>query len=277
MFRSIIAAIACLLVLSINADAQLVMDNIPELQGIDIEEHLGEFITPELWFTDSKGERKQIGDYFHKGKPVFLTLAYYECPMLCTLVLNAVANGAKQVNLIPGVDFQMLTVSIDPDESVKLASDKQYRYNRELGGKGSNDPWIFHVGEESQIKALADQLGFKYFYDEKRDEYAHPAAAFILTEEGKISRYLYGLDFKPKDLRFGLMEASRGNIGSTLDKIILYCFHYDPDAKGYVLFARNVMRLGGVLILIGISILLGSLWAKERIRNSREKTASNKV
>ena len=266
-----LVVILSLLFTGSNLYSQLIMDDVPELRGIDIEEHLGEYVSPDLWFINSKGERKQLGDYFNQGKPIFLMLAYYECPMLCTLVLNAAANGARQVKLFPGKDYEMLTISIDPEETPKLALDKQYRYNENLGKSNSTDAWKFHVGEEEQIKKLANQLGFKYYYDEKRDEYAHPAVAFILTEEGKIARYLYGIDFKPHDLRLGLLEASEGKIGSTIDRIILYCFHYDPEAKGYVIFAANVMKAGGALTLIILSIFFVSLWTKEKLRKARDE------
>ncbi len=133
-----------------------------------------------------------------------------------------------------------------------------------LGEKGKNDGWRFFVGEESQSRALANAIGFQYYYDEERKEYAHAAGAFVITEDGVISRYLYGLEFKERDLKLALLEASEGKIGSTLDRLILYCFHYDPAAKGYVMMAGNVMKLGGLLTLIIVTIFLSIFWARER-------------
>ncbi len=257
-------------------NAQVILDQPPELSGIDVEEHLGDYVPLDLTFTDASGSDVTLGDYFNKGKPVFLVLAYYECPMLCTLVLSAAANGAIQVtSLDPGTDYEMVTVSIDPDETAELAAQKQSRYIKSLGLKGSEDSWNFLVGNEENIRSIADVVGFKYYYVPERDEYAHPAVAFILAEDGKISRYLYGLDFKPRDLLLGLLEAAEGKIGSTIDKIILYCFHYDPNAKGYVLFAQNVMRTGGVLTLIALALFLSSLWTKEKFRKSRDEVVAN--
>ncbi len=257
-------------------NAQVILDQPPELSGIDVEEHLGDYVPLDLTFTDASGSDVTLGDYFNKGKPVFLVLAYYECPMLCTLVLSAVANGAIQVtSLDPGTDYEMVTVSIDPGETAETAAQKQSRYIKSLGSKGSEGSWHFLVGNEENIRSIADVVGFKYYYVPERDEYAHPAVAFILAEDGKISRYLYGLDFKPRDLRLGLLEAAEGKIGSTVDKIILYCFHYDPDAKGYVLFAQNVMRTGGVLTLIALALFLSSLWTKEKFRKSRDEVVAN--
>ena len=257
-------------------NAQVILDQPPELSGIDVEEHLGDYVPLDLTFTDASGSDVTLGDYFNKGKPVFLVLAYYECPMLCTLVLSAAANGAIQVtSLDPGTDYEMVTVSIDPDETAELAAQKQSRYIKSLGSKGSEGSWHFLVGNEENIRSIADVVGFKYYYVPERDEYAHPAVAFILAEDGKISRYLYGLDFKPRDLLLGLLEAAEGKIGSTIDKIILYCFHYDPNAKGYVLFAQNVMRTGGVLTLIALALFLSSLWTKEKFRKSRDEVVAN--
>ena len=254
---------------AIPVSAQVIMNDPPELSRIDVEEHLGDYIPLDLTFTDAVGSAVRLEEYFNKGIPVFLVLAYYECPMLCTLVLNSAANGLLGVtNIDPGTDYEVLTVSIDPDETAELAAQKQNRYLKTLGVRGTEGSWKFHVGEEQNIRSLADALGFKYYYVEKRDEYAHPAAAFILTAEGKISRYLYGLDFKPRDLRLGLLEAADGKIGTTIDRIILYCFHYDPDSKGYVLFAQNVMRVGGVITVIILALFLGSLWAKERMKKT---------
>lgn len=244
--------------------AQVVRDSVPELQKIDIVEHLGETIPLDLTFTNDAGEVHKLGDYFHQGKPVIITLAYYNCPMLCSMVLNGLSDGIRGLSLTPEKDFYVLTVSINPNETAELAGAKRYRYMENLGAQGKNNGWRFFVGAESQSKALADAIGFKYYYDEDRKEYAHPAGAFILTEDGVISRYLYGLEFKERELKLALLEASEGKIGNTIDRLILYCFHYDPSAKGYVVMAGNIMKLGGIATLIILAVFLSILWTRER-------------
>jgi protein SCO1/2 len=207
-----------------SISAQVIQDSVPELQGIDVVEHLGEMIPLNLTFTNDAGEQVALDHYFHQGKPVILTMAYYTCPMLCTVVLNGLSDGVRQLDWLPGKDFTMLTVSIDPKESLSVAWGKRTRYVGNLGK--SSTCWRFMIGEESQSKALAEAIGFKYYYDEEQKQYAHPAVAFVVGEDGKISRYLYGIEFKPNDLKLALLEASQGKIGNTIDRLILYCYHY---------------------------------------------------
>jgi protein SCO1/2 len=190
-------------------------------------------------------------------------MAYYTCPMLCTLVLNGVATGLHNLDLEPGKDFQVLTISIDTSETVELAKAKKENLLTVLGKAGGDSGWRFFVGEESQIRSLADTLGFHYYYDKKLKQFAHPAVVMVLTPDGRISRYLYGVEFKKQDLKLALMEASEGKLGTTIDRIILYCYHYNPDAKGYVLFAANLMKLGGVLTIIFIGLMLFIFWRRE--------------
>jgi protein SCO1/2 len=247
-----------------RASAQIADYAPAELEGIDVIEHLGDTIPPDLTFQDDTGKTVKLGDYFNRGKPVILILAYYECPMLCTLVLNGMSEGVSKLSWVPGADFQMVTVSIDPRETPDLAAGKKKVYLENLSKPVEGDGWAFLVGQESQSRALADALGFKYFYDEKTKQYGHPAVAFILTEEGKLSRYLYGIEFNPRDLKLALLEASEGKIGSTLDRIILYCYHYDADSQGYVVFATNVMKLGGAVTLVVLLVFLGIMWVRER-------------
>lgn len=252
-----------------SVSAQVIYDELPEeLKRINVEEHLGEYIPLDLVFVNDAGERVMLGDYFNRGKPIVLVLAYYECPMLCNLVLNGLTDGIRELDWLPGQQFQVLTVSFDPSETSELASAKKKTYIEDLGKPSTADGWTFFVGEESQSRHLAEALGFQYYYDEASDLYAHPAVIFLLAEDGKILRYLYGIEFQPRDLRLGLLEASQGKIGSAVDRIILYCYHYDPDAKGYVMFASNVMRIGGIATLIVIMWVLGILWLRERRRRT---------
>jgi protein SCO1 len=266
--------LAALLILGTTSlQAQTVQDSLPELQKIDVVEHLGESVPLDLVFTNDVGETVKLGDYFHHGKPVILVLAYYTCPMLCTLVLNGVSDAVKALDWLPGKEFQILTVSIDPSETSELAAGKKARYLDNLGKKGVENGWRFFVGAESQSKALADAIGFKYYYDTEQKMYAHPAVVTILTEDGKISRYLYGLEYKPQDLRLALLEASEGKIGTTVDRIILYCYHYDASTKGYVAMAGRIMQLGGAVTLIVLAAIIGTLWVRERQRRSAARQA----
>ncbi|MFC1729467.1 SCO family protein [candidate division KSB1 bacterium] len=249
------------------AEAQRIEDNPIEMQGVTIEERLGSRIPLNLRFINESGEVIRLHDYFDRGKPVIITLVYYNCPMLCTLVLNTLTEAMQNIDLTPGEDFSVATISIDQRETPELASAKKTRYEQ-VYGRPLHDGWHFHTGNEEDIQELADALGFQYYFDEKQDQFVHPAAAFVLTEDGTISRYLYGIDFNPRDLRLALLEASEGKIGSTVDRLILYCFHYDPEAKGYVVFAGNLMRIGGAVTLVLLSLLIGTLWLKERFKKS---------
>ncbi len=266
VFRTIIVFMA-LVVPSVAAFGQATLDNVAELNKIDVVEHLGDTIPLDLQFTDDQGNPVTLRKYFSHGEPVLLNLAYAECPMLCSVVLDGVANGVHDLDLRPGKDFQILTVSIDPNETVKTAAGRKHRYEESVGPMESPDGWTFLVGDSTQSRALADAVGFVYYYDEDLKQYAHPAVTFLLTEDGVISRYLYGLEYKERDLRLGLLEASEGKIGTTIDRIVLYCFHYDPDAKGYVAFAGNIMRLGGAITLLLLGAFLGIHWAKDRVRH----------
>ncbi|MCF7805857.1 MAG: SCO family protein [Candidatus Marinimicrobia bacterium] len=250
--------------------AQISAKNPQELQKIDVDEHLGETIPLDLEFTDHNGNTVTLEKYFRKDKPVLLTLAYYECPMLCTLVLNGISKTVDSLSWTPGKDYQIVTVSIDPRETAELAKAKHDLYLEQLDKQVSGDDWAFLVGEESQSKKLADALGFNYYYVEDKDIYAHPAVSYVLTEKGKISRYLYGINFKKKNLRLALTEGSEGEVGTITDKVLLYCYQYNPDADGYVLVAENVMKLGGALTVVILGSVLGVFWWREKHKDPQE-------
>jgi protein SCO1/2 len=257
--------VAFLLLVS-GLSAQQVMAPSGDLAKIDIIEHLGSKIPLDLKFSDESGRNVTLRNYFGKGKPVLLTLGYYECPMLCNLVFNGVADGVRNLQWTPGDQFTMLTVSINPKETSTLAGAKKQNYLKYLHRPENSADWTFLVGEESQSKALADAIGFTYVKDESTGQYGHAACAYLLTEDGTIARYLYGIEFPTRDLKFGLLEAGQGKIGSTVDRLLLYCYHYDPAAKGYVLFAQNVMRIGGGMTVIAVATLLFFLVRRERRR-----------
>ena len=272
--KILLAALVGLFVCPV-AGAQVVRDSVAELMGIDIIEHLGDSLPLNLSFVDDNGNKVTLSDYFKGDKPVLLTLGYYECPMLCNLVFNGVSEGIKELGWVPGEKYEVVSVSIDPLETFELAADKKANYIKHLEMPEAAAGWHFLVTESENAKTLADAIGFEYYYVEDRDEYAHAAAAYLISPEGVISRYLYGIQYTGINLKLGLLEASEGKIGSTMDKILLYCFRYDPDAKGYVLFAQNAMKVGGVATVFLIALLVGSLYLKERLR-AKGKTAAVK-
>ena len=258
-----------LIVLSVNLSfGQAIQENPKDLQNIDVVEHLGDTIPLDLHFTDDNGRPVVLSQYFHQGKPVVLILGYYSCPMLCNLVMNGVSDVMQKIDWLPGKEFQIVSVSIDPTETDVLAKAKKANYLKAIGKPGIENGWMYLTGPEDQSKALAEAVGFKYYYVPERKEYAHPAVLIILTEDGVISRYLYGIEYKEFDMRMALLEASEGKVGGTLDRIILYCYHYDPESGSYTVFAGNVMKIGGALTLIIMAALLSWLWLKEyRKRN----------
>ena len=249
--------------------SQVTMNNAPDLKGINVEEHLAEKIPLNLRFANETGDSVRLADYFTPGRPVLLTLAYYRCPMLCGLVIDGLRESVTSLAYTPGVDFELVTVSINPEESSAVAAEKKKSIFDEFNKPVNPDGWAFLTGPAKNSKLLADALGFHYYYMEDKKEYAHPAVSFVLTDKGVISRYLYGIKYKESDIRLSLLEASKGEIGSTIDRIVLYCYHYDPDAGGYVLFAGNLMRIGGVITLLILGAVLFILWRKDILFKSK--------
>lgn len=227
-----------------------------ELEAVTVEEHLGEKLPLDLDLVDHEGRAVKLGDYFGKGRPVILNLGYYGCPMLCGLVLNGLTKGLKNVPFQPGREYDVISVTIDPKEDTALAKEKRESVLEAMGEAKGGQGWYFHTATEADIKKLAEAAGFGYRWDESTKQWAHAAVIILISPEGTISRYLYGIEFPPGDLRLGLLEASEGKVGSTVDRILLFCFHYDSEAKGYVLFARNMMKLGGALTLVTLGTFL---------------------
>ena len=242
-----------------------------ELEGVGITEHLEEKLPLDLKFVDSSGEAVSLERYFDGEKPVLLNLVYYTCPMLCGLVLNGMVEALQEVSMTAGDEFRIVTVSIDPSETATLAKLKKQNYIKEYGRPEAAAGWHFLIGEEKNIRALADAVGFGYTYNEKRGEYVHSAAIFVCTPDGVLSRYLYGIQYDPRTLRLSLLEAAEGKIGSPLDKIILYCFHYDAAEGRYAPAAMNLMRAGGMMAVLTLGVVLAVLWRRDRGRQAEEK------
>lgn len=253
-------------------------DDLPrELEGVTIIEHLDEQIPLDLEFIGDEGKPVVLRELFDGTRPVVLQMGYYRCPMLCNLVLNEAIEGLSGVeDLSAGEDFRLVSVSVNPDESYELASVKKQGYLLEYNRDGASRGFHFLVGSAENSKALADSVGFEYKLQES-GEYSHAAALFIITPEGKISRYLYGIEYEPRTLRFGLMEGAEGRIGSTLQRFILWCHAYDPDSGGYVLLARRIMQLGGIITVFVLVVGVGLLWLRDRDKQVRAFKAQDKV
>jgi len=253
------------------------IDEVPKpLRGVDVKERLGQRLPKELAFRDEEGKSLVLGDVFDGKHPVILTLNYSNCPMLCSLQLNGFVNGLKQVEWGLNRDFRVVTVSLEPNEAQSVAERTKNRYLTQYGRPDARPGWRFLAGSPGNVKAYADALGFSYQYDSDRKEYAHPAAIVLASPDGKIARYLYGLEYDPKTLRLGLVEASEGRVGTTLDRLILYCYHYDSTVGRYAPVARKIMQLGGavaVLILIAFLTILFRADAKRR-RHFAQSTAT---
>ncbi|MEC7822321.1 MAG: SCO family protein [Candidatus Neomarinimicrobiota bacterium] len=230
---------------------------------IDIIERLGNTVALDSEFLNEKGEKVVLKDFFYQDIPTIITLNYFECPMLCSLVLNGLGDSIKKMNLNPGDEYQIITIDINPHESYKLANQKKNNYIKQYDIENLDKNWTFLTGNYDNIKKVTDSIGFIYYYDRIRDEYMHPAALTVVSSEGMISRYLYGIQFPEKDLKLALLEAAKGKIGSTIDKIILSCYRYDPYKNTYTLFATNIMRIGGIFTLIFIGLMLYNYWRKD--------------
>lgn len=257
---AIVLAASCLLTIAAaRGDDQRPL----ELQGVGIDEKLGNKIDLDLQFTAENGYEVPLRRFFASGKPVILNLVYYSCPMLCNLVLNGQTSMLREIAWTPGNEFQIVTISIDPTENFGLAARKK-QFQIESYGREVQGGWHFLTDYKGNVKILADQMGFRYRWDDRTQQFAHSAAIMLLTPDGTVSRYLYGIKFNPRDVRLALTEASQGKLGSTVDKLLLFCFHYDSSARSYVLFARNLMRAGGVLIIFVMGFVLTHLWRRER-------------
>lgn len=243
------------------------------LQGVNIVENLGGAVPPDATFNDSGGKAVRLGDYFDGKRPTVLVFAYHTCPMLCSLVLDATVRSLNGVKWTVGDQFNVVSISIDPKDTPDLAAKKR----AEIAGKytrahGDATGWHFLTGDESQIKRVTAAVGFQYQYDPRQKQFAHPAAIYLLTPEGHVARYLYGVQYDPNDVRLGLLEASEGHSVSTTERILLYCYHFDPKGGHYSLVAMNVMRVGGGITLVLFGGMLVILWANER-RKRRKRAA----
>ena len=270
MLRRGMRTVAVLLVLAIVTPASLsAAADAPRpddvLAGIDVRQRLGEGLPLDAVFTDESGARVELRDYF-EDRPVVLALVYYECPMLCTLVLNGLVKALRAMKYEPGEEFEIVIVSFDPEETSDLAAAKKAKYvdayDRDSGGEG----WHFLTGDVGSIERLTEAAGFDYVYDSQRDEYAHAATLMIVTPEGKLARYLFGVEYSSRDLQLAVVEASQGTIGGVVERFLLFCYHYDPALGRYSAAAMNLVRLGGIATVSGMVIFFMVMRRRERRR-----------
>jgi protein SCO1/2 len=241
--------------LCIQAAAQPAGVRPPVLKDVGIDQLLNNQVPLDLEFKDENGRTVKLGDYFN-DKPVVLSLVYYNCPSLCTQVLTGLLGTLKTLPMTPGKEFISLSISFDPKENSELAAAKQKEYINRLKKPEAFEGWHFLTGQESQIQALTKAVGFRYIWDPVSKQYAHASAIIVLTPGGKVSRYFFGIEYAPRDLRLGLLEASGGGIGSIADRIILYCYKYDPLRNEYSLVVFRLMQVFGALTFITIVALI---------------------
>ncbi|ACY47134.1 SCO family protein [Rhodothermus marinus] len=257
-------SLVCLL--AFPAQAQRSGQQLAVFEGVGIEEQLGERIPLDLTFRDEAGQPVTLRTFFDGRRPVLLTLVYHDCPMLCNLVLDGLAKSLRQMAWTPGEQFEVLAVSFNHRETPELARRKKAHYVDMLGRPDAAAGLHFLTGDSTTIRALTDAVGFSFRWVPEKQQFAHPAVLIFLSGEGKISRYLYGLEHDPGDVRKALVEASEGKVGTVVDQVLLYCFQYDPSENSYVANAYNIMRLGGAVTVVLLGITLFLFWRRERRR-----------
>jgi protein SCO1/2 len=242
-----------------------------QLEGVGIEQHLGKSLPLDATFRDDEGKEVRIGDYFGPGKkPAVLAMAYYECPMLCTLVLNGIVKALRPINFNAGEEFDVIVVSINPKETPELARQKKASYVAAYGRKGAESGFHFLTGEEKSIKAVADAVGFHYNFVPATGEFAHAASIYVLTNLGSLSRYFFGVEYSSRDLRLAFVEAADNKIGTLTDQLMLYCYRYDPSTGKYSAQIIAMVRLGGIATVLFLAGYIGiNRWRETHLPTSR--------
>ncbi|MEO6213200.1 MAG: SCO family protein [Vicinamibacterales bacterium] len=246
------------------------------LGKIGIDQRLNHTVPLDLPFVDETGKAVRLGDYFGK-RPVLLALVYYECPMLCTQVLNGVTGALKAINFDVGREFDVVAVSINPKEGPGLASQKKQAYLERYGRPQTAAGWHFLTGREEHIQTLAAAVGFRYVYDEEIKQYAHGAGVELITPKGVIARYFYGIEYSPRDIRLGVVEASEEKIGSPIDSVLLLCYHYDPATGKYGATAIGLVRIGAVMTMIAFGTFLFVTIRRERATGRQAAATANRT
>ncbi len=241
----------------------------PELKHVNVTEHLDGQVPLEANFKDHTGKPVRLGQYFDGKRPVVLTFAYHSCPVLCSMVLNAVTDGLRGVKGTVGVDFDVVTISIDPRDTLEKTAAKRASILAQYKRPEADAGWHFLVGDEATIARVTSAVGYEYSYDTEQQQYAHPAVIMLLKPNGRVSRYLYGIEFNPNDLKLGILEATEGKSISTIDRVIMYCYRYDPHDGKYVIVATRLMKVGGGLTGLFLGGFLGLFWFRERAKSKK--------
>lgn len=236
-----------------------------EIQDVGVVEKLGQSLSKDLQFTDDQGQAVTLGQYFKSERPVIMAMIYYSCPNLCNFQLNGLIDVIhKMKGGVAGKDYDVVAVSMDHTETYDLAAKKKANYMDALKQPGAEKGWHFLVGSEENVKKLADELGFKFKWNDQIKQFAHAAATYIVTPQGMISRYLHGIEFSAATLRLSLVEASSGKIGNIVEQFALFCFQFNPSKSKYVLRSYNIMRLGALLTVLLLAVFLVPYWLREK-------------
>ncbi len=247
--------------------AQQTANGIPEpLKKVGIEQKLGEQLPLETKFKDENGNIVALGDYFKSGRPVIVTLVYYDCPMLCNQVLNGLTGSLKGISLDAGKDFDVVAISFDAKEFDKpeLARNKKASYMERYGRPGTEQGFHFLTGEQASIDAVTNAVGFTYEWDDASEQFAHASGIMIATPQGTLSKYFYGIDYAPRDVRLGLVESAENKVGGVTDQLLLYCFHYDPSTGKYGLAVLRILRGAAVATLLGMAAMGFVFWRRNK-------------
>ncbi len=233
------------------------------LQGVGLNQNLNAQLPLDVELKDETGRSVHLQDYFGK-KPVIFTLVYYQCPMLCTYVLNGLVSSMRVLSFNAGKEFEIVTVSFDSRETPSLAAAKKLQYLKEYTRPGAADGWHFLTADQQTIYRLTTAVGFQYNYDPKQNQFAHASGIMVVTPQGRLARYFYGVEYPPRDLRLALVEASENKIGSLADQVLLFCFHYDPTTGKYGAYALNLVRLGGAITVLCLGLFILRSRSKEK-------------
>ena len=284
--NSVKAALAVLALVSLACAQGLgraARENVPDtahntrpsiLQQVGIDQRIGEELPLDAHFTDEYGKDVELGSYFHQGKPVLMALVYYDCPMLCDQVLNGMASALNVLRFDAGKEFNVVAISFDPRETPQLALEKKEMYLKRYKRPGAEQGWHFLTGKPDAIKAITEATGFHYVWDKNTQQYAHSTAVMLVTPEGRLAQYYYGIEYSPKDMRLGIIEASKEKLGTVVDSVILYCYHYDPTTGKYGAVVMNLIRGAGLITVllmggfIGFSLYKDSRATQESARHA---------
>jgi protein SCO1/2 len=246
------------------AEAQLAGQTVPGTESVGLDDRIGDRIPQGLTFTDDQGQTVRLGDYYADGRPVLIQLVYYNCPMLCNLLLDGWTRAAAQIAPTPGEDYTLITVSFDPSETTEQATRQKAKSIQDLGRPEAADGWHFLTGSEANVKALADAVGFRYQWNEDAQQYAHPAAVIFTSPDAIITRYLVGVGFDGTEVRAAIAESRDGTAGSFVDSFIMFCFQYDPTTHSYSLAVTNIMKAGAALTLLLLGLTVWGLSRRHR-------------